>query len=63
MKFDTKDDVKNAVQNWLPSMLETFFLLVFFHFQHGGKSALKSRVTVLKNRLSGIYELHSVFSI
>ena len=63
MKFDTNDNVKNAVQNWLHSMPETFFLQVFEHFQNGGKSALKSRMTMLKNRLSGICELHSVFSI
>src|SRR5690242_9837649 len=39
------------------------FLQVFEHFQRGGKSALKSRVTMLKNRLSGICELHSIFFI
>ena len=63
IKFDTDEDGKNAVQKWLHTMPETFFLQVFEHFQHGGKSALKSRVTMLKNRLSGICELRSVFFI
>jgi len=63
MKFDTNDDVKNEVQNWLHSMLETFFSAGLQALPTRSKKCIKSRVTMLKNRLSGICELHSVFSI